>query len=132
MREPHAFSTGLAAIDALRNRSNSNGTASGICIRSWLWSSEMNEEIRTLVESLRRGQYEDPTAKIELLSAALLEYGADDALLLSLLRAPQISLRLAAVAACRGRLTGEVVGEFLKLAQDQEPRVRRKVAEILD
>ena len=33
----------------------------------------MNEEIRTLIDSLRRGQYEDPTQKIELLSAALRE-----------------------------------------------------------
>ena len=47
----------------------------------------MNEETRTLVESLRRGQYEDPTEKIGLLSAALREHAAAAAELLSLLRA---------------------------------------------
>jgi ATP-dependent Clp protease ATP-binding subunit ClpA/protein subunit release factor A len=90
----------------------------------------MNEEIRTLIESLRRGQYEDPAAKIELLSAALLEHEADTPLLLSLLRAPQISLRLAATAACRGRT--ELAPDLIKLAADPEARVRKKLAEILD
>src|SRR5258707_1133352 len=93
---------------------------------------QMNEEIQTLVDSLRRGQYEDPTAKIELLIAALQEHRADDAVLLSLLRSPQIPLRLAAVSACRGRLNGELAPELLKLVCDQEARVRRKVAEVLE
>ena len=92
----------------------------------------MNDEIRTLVESLRRGQYEDPTAKIELLSAALQESAADTPLILSLLRAPQIPLRMAAVAACRGRTDEELTVELLKLAEDKEARVRKKLAEILD
>jgi ATP-dependent Clp protease ATP-binding subunit ClpC len=92
----------------------------------------MNDEIRTLIESLRRGQYEDPTAKIELLSAALQESAADSPLLLSLLRAPQIPLRMAAVAACRGRTDEELTAELLKLAEDKEARVRKKLAEILD
>ncbi len=80
----------------------------------------MNEEIQTLVDSLRRGQYEDPTAKIELLIAALQEHRADDAVLLSLLRSPQIPLRLAAVSACRGRLNGELAPELLKLGEKSQ------------
>jgi HEAT repeat protein len=92
----------------------------------------MNEEIRILIETLRRGQYEDPTAKIELLSAALQEHGADAAVLQSLLRAPQIPLRLAAVEACRGRDQAELQADLLKLAHDQEARVRKKLAEILE
>jgi ATP-dependent Clp protease ATP-binding subunit ClpC len=92
----------------------------------------MNEEIRTLIDSLRRGQYEDPTAKIELLSAALQEHAADVPLLLSLLRAPQIPLRLAAIAACRSQTDlPELLPELLKLAEDHDPRVRKKLAEIL-
>lgn len=92
----------------------------------------MNEEIRTLIESLRRGQYEDPTAKIELLSAALQENAADVPLLVSLLRAPQIPLRVAAVGACRGRNDAELLPELLKLVEDKEARVRKKLAESLD
>jgi ATP-dependent Clp protease ATP-binding subunit ClpC len=92
----------------------------------------MNDEIRTLIESLRRGQYEDPTAKIELLSAALQEQAAEVSLLLSLLRAPQIPLRLAAIGACRGRTDAELIPELVKLTEDQEARVRKKLAEILD
>jgi hypothetical protein len=61
----------------------------------------MNEEIRTLIESLRRGQYEDPTEKIGLLSAALREHAAAVTDLVSLLRAPQIPLRLARLGANR-------------------------------
>ena len=48
----------------------------------------MNEEIRLLVDSLRRGQYEDPSEKIALLSAALREHQAEIPELLALLRAP--------------------------------------------
>jgi hypothetical protein len=63
----------------------------------------MNDDIQALIESLRRGQYEDPAEKISLLSAALQEIRADVQLLLSLLRAPQIPLRLAAMDAARDR-----------------------------
>jgi HEAT repeat protein len=92
----------------------------------------MNDEIRTLIESLRRGQYEDPTSKIELPSAALQESAADTPLLLSLLRAPQIPLRRAAVATCRGRTEEKLMADLLKLAEDKEARVRKKLADILD
>jgi ATP-dependent Clp protease ATP-binding subunit ClpC len=91
----------------------------------------MNEEIRTLIDSLRRGQYEDPAEKIDLLAAALREHGADVPLLLSLLRAPQIPLRLAAIEACRGRTDAETVTGLLQLADDPEGRVRRKLASAL-
>src|SRR4051812_16702612 len=91
----------------------------------------MNEEIRTLIDSLRRGQYEDPAEKIDLLAAALREHGADVPLLLSLLRAPQIPLRLAAIEACRGRTDEETVTGLLQLADDPEGRVRRKLASAL-
>lgn len=91
----------------------------------------MNEEIRILIESLRRGQYEDPTEKISLLSAALREHQAELALLLPLLRAPQIPLRLAALDACRERNESELLTELVKLAEDSESRVRHKLAEIL-
>ena len=84
----------------------------------------MNEEIRTLIDSLRRGQYEDPGEKIDLLSAALREDSADVALLLSLLRAPQIPLRLAAVEACRGQTEQELVLELLKLADGGFARLK--------
>src|SRR6267154_2190981 len=92
----------------------------------------MNEEIRILIDSLRRGQYEDPTAKIELLSAALQEHGTESSLLHSLLVAPQIPLRLAAIEACRGRAVADLPADLLKLAEDQESRVRKKLAEVLE
>jgi len=91
----------------------------------------MKEEIRALIESLRWGQYDDPTEKIGLLSAALREYQADLALLVSLLRAPQIPLRLAAIDACRERQEAELMVELAKFVDDSESRVRVKVAEIL-
>src|SRR6185436_8587887 len=91
----------------------------------------MNEEIKILIESLRRGQYEDPTEKIGLLSAALREHQADLPLLLSLLRAPQIPLRLAAIDACRERGEPELLAELAKFVEDTESRVRVKLAEIL-
>src|SRR5258706_14905619 len=92
----------------------------------------MNEEIRILIENLRRGQYEDPAEKIELLSAALREHGAEVSLLLTLLRAPQIPLRLAALEACRGRSEEELQQELPRLVGDQEARVRKKTAAILE
>lgn len=91
----------------------------------------MNEEIKILIESLRRGQYEDPAEKIGLLSAALREHQADLPLLLSILRAPQIPLRLAAIDACRDHNEPELLAELAKSAADPESRVREKLAEIL-
>jgi len=37
----------------------------------------MTDEIQKLIASLRVGDYEDPTEKISLLSAALVEHKAD-------------------------------------------------------
>jgi ATP-dependent Clp protease ATP-binding subunit ClpC len=91
----------------------------------------MADEIQALIDSLRRGQYEDPAEKIGLLSAALQEQKADIALLLNLLRAPQIPLRLAAMDACRERTEPELVAALVSLADNSESRVRLRLAEIL-
>jgi HEAT repeat protein len=91
----------------------------------------MNDEIQKLITSLRVGDYEDPAEKISLLSAALLEHKADVSLLLSLLRAPQLPLRLAAIDASRERPEPEILAEIVTLAGNTEDRVRVKVAEVL-
>jgi ATP-dependent Clp protease ATP-binding subunit ClpC len=90
----------------------------------------MNDEIRSLIENLRRGQYEDPTEKIGLLAAALREEGGDLALIVALLHAPQIPLRVAAVEACRGRPEPELAEELAKLVHDLDQRVRIRLAEV--
>ena len=90
----------------------------------------MHDEIRSLIESLRLGRYDDPREKIALLAAALREHGADAALLLTLLRAPQVSLRLAALEACRGRGEEGIASALRELVRDGEARVRAKLAEI--
>ena len=84
-----------------------------------------------LIDSLRRGQYEDPTEKIGLLSAALQEQKAEPGLLLNLLRAPQIPLRLAAIDACRERQETELVAALVALTDNSEARIRLRLAEIL-
>jgi ATP-dependent Clp protease ATP-binding subunit ClpC len=91
----------------------------------------MTDEIQTLIDSLRRGQYEDPSEKISLLSAALQEHKAGVALLLSLIRAPQIPLRLAAMDAAQGRTEPELLAELVGLAPNPDFRIRVKLAEIL-
>lgn len=91
----------------------------------------MNEVIHSLIDSLRRGQYEDPAEKIGLLAAALLEHQADTALLDSLLRAPQIPLRLAALEVSRQRPDPALTVTLLHLARDSESRVRSKLCEAL-
>lgn len=92
----------------------------------------MTEDIKSLVDALRRGDYEDPTAKIEQLVAALREQGgADAALLLSLLEAPQIPIRMAAVEACQRRAEPEVQRKLAAMANDVDSRVRYKLAETL-
>jgi ATP-dependent Clp protease ATP-binding subunit ClpC len=91
----------------------------------------MNDEIRILIDSLRRGQYEDPEEKISLLSAALREANADVAFLLSLLRAPQIPIRLAAIDACRQRTEPQLMEQLVQFLDDPEERVRLKLAETL-
>jgi ATP-dependent Clp protease ATP-binding subunit ClpC len=94
-----------------------------------LFSSTMNDQIRILIESIRHGQYEDPAEKIASLAAALQEHAADRALLTSLLKAPQVPLRLAALEA--GRRREELRAELLRLVDDDEARVRSKLAEVL-
>lgn len=91
----------------------------------------MNKEIKSLVESLKRGQFDDPTEKIELLAAALREHNADAKLLISLLQAPQTPLRIAALAACENTTDEQVIPEVLKLVTDNQTKVRQKLAEIL-
>lgn len=92
----------------------------------------MNDEIKALLESLRRGQYEDPTEKIGLLTAALQEHKASPTELIALLQAPQIPLRLAALGACRGASNPKLLDEICRLAQDPESRVREKLAGVLE
>jgi ATP-dependent Clp protease ATP-binding subunit ClpA/protein subunit release factor A len=91
----------------------------------------MNDEIRSLLDSLRRGQYEDPSEKIALLAAALQEGPAEESLIEGLLRAPQIPLRLAALEACR--LGGPRCAELtlVMLSGDAESRVRLKLLDCL-
>ena len=91
----------------------------------------MNDEIQALIDSLRRGQYEDPREKISLLSAALQEGKADVPFLLSLLRAPQIPLRLAALDACRERPEPDLLAELALLVDHSDARARLKLAGII-
>jgi ATP-dependent Clp protease ATP-binding subunit ClpA len=91
----------------------------------------MNDDIRTLLEALRRGQYDDPGEKIALLAAALREHEVPFEELAALLRAPQVPLRLAAVEACRGRQEDGVTVELSRLATDADVRVRIALAESL-
>jgi ATP-dependent Clp protease ATP-binding subunit ClpC len=93
--------------------------------------ASMNDEIQKLITSLRIGDYTDPAEKISLLSAALMEHNADLALLLSLLRAPQAHLRLAAMVAAAQRSEPEIHSEVVALVDDQEERVRCRLAELL-
>src|SRR5262249_17844050 len=69
--------------------------------------------------------------KIALLSAALQEHNADLQFLLSLLRAPQIPLRLAAIDAVRDRKEPEILAELVGMTAHPESRIRLKLAEML-
>ena len=69
----------------------------------------MTEDIEKLISSLRLGHFEDSTERIGLLAAALLEQNADLSLILSLIRAPQVPLRLAAIQASRDRAEPELL-----------------------
>ncbi|MGE3311610.1 MAG: AAA family ATPase, partial [Limisphaerales bacterium] len=91
----------------------------------------MNDDIRSLLEGLRRGQFDDPAARIALLAAALCEAGAGVSDLVPLLQAPQIPIRLAALEACRGRDDPELVQEISRLAGDPEVQVRIALSDLL-
>ena len=91
----------------------------------------MTDDVRTLLEALRRGQYDDPTDKIALLAAALREPPAAVDALIPLFRAPQVAVRLAALEACRNRREPELLGEMSRLASDEDLRVRIALAELL-
>jgi len=81
---------------------------------------------------LRSGNYEDPTEKIGLLSAALKENGgAEPELIVSLLAAAQAPLRLAALGACENRQEPEILEAIKGLIGDSDSRVRQKIAEIM-
>src|SRR5262245_49499671 len=91
----------------------------------------MTDDIQTLIDALKLGYYDDPTEKIALLSAALQEHNADLQFLLSLLRAPQIPLRLAAMDAVRDRKEPEILAELVGMTAHPESRIRLKLAEML-
>lgn len=92
----------------------------------------MHDDISVLIDSLRRGDYEDPAEKIRLLAAALREHHADDALLLALLQAPQTPLRLAGLEACRnGQPSPEILAAMERLSGDAEEGVRQRLADVI-
>jgi ATP-dependent Clp protease ATP-binding subunit ClpA len=91
----------------------------------------MNDEIKNLIESLRRGNYENPAEKISLLAAAIREHQADVAFLATLLQAPQVPLRLAGLEASLDRRESELQPLVLPLARDRDVRVRLKATEVL-
>jgi ATP-dependent Clp protease ATP-binding subunit ClpC len=92
----------------------------------------MNDEIRSLIDSLRLGLNDDPTDKITLLTAALRAAdGAEVELLLSLLCAPQAPLRMAAVDACRGREEAALHEALAALVEDPDTRVRLALVAVL-
>lgn len=93
--------------------------------------SGMNDEIKSLIEGLRRGNYEDPAEKIGLLAAALREHRASVDFLISLLTAPQVSLRLAGLDVCMDRPEAALHESVARLVQDREVRVRVKAVQVL-
>jgi len=93
--------------------------------------TSMTDEIQKLIASLRIGDYSDPTEKISLLSAALMESNPDPSLLLGLLRAPQVPLCLAAMDAAAKRTEPEILLEMTALVSHSDVRVRRRLAELL-
>ena len=93
----------------------------------------MNEEVRSLLEALRRGKFEDPEGAIELLAAALQEGGgAPVEFIVPLLRAPQAVIRRGAVLGCKGRREPEVLAALRERAEDPEERVRQALAAALN
>jgi ATP-dependent Clp protease ATP-binding subunit ClpA len=92
----------------------------------------VSDYIQSLIELLRGGNYEDPTEKIGLLSAALKENGgADSKLMVSLLTAQQTPLRLAALGASESRTEPEIFAAIKRITSDSDRRVRQKIAEII-
>ncbi len=91
----------------------------------------MNDEIRHLMDALRRGDYTDPDEKVRLLVVALREPPASEDLLLGLLRAPQPKLRVAGLDAGMGRGEKSLVEAVVRLAGDPEPEVRACAARVL-
>jgi ATP-dependent Clp protease ATP-binding subunit ClpC len=91
----------------------------------------MNDEIRHLMDALRRGDYTDPEEKVRLLAVALREPPAPVAFLLTLLKAPQPTLRMAGLEAVTGRDESALIDEVVRLAQDPEPEVRVRVCQRL-
>jgi len=91
----------------------------------------MNDDIRNLIEGLRRGTFENVRERTGLLTAALIEHRADAGLLESLLKAPQVPLRLAGLGACRACWDPALVPAVLALAGDPEVTVRTGLCEVL-
>jgi ATP-dependent Clp protease ATP-binding subunit ClpC len=91
----------------------------------------MTDDIQKLISGLRLGEYDDSEDKINLLTAALIENKAEALFLLSLLRAPQVSLCLAAIGATRGRKEPSILDEVVRLASSPSDDVRARVAWML-
>ena len=90
----------------------------------------MNDEIKSLLDAIRRGQFENSFEKISLLAAALVEGDVDAPFLLSLIRAPQVPIRLAVIEASRNTKHQEIRAELAKLVVDRESQVRENLAEL--
>ncbi|MBN8246116.1 MAG: AAA family ATPase [Verrucomicrobia bacterium] len=91
----------------------------------------MNDDIRNLIEGLRRGTFENTAERIGLLTAALIEHRAGGPLLESLLRAPQVPLRLAALGACQACWDPVLGPTLLALVGDPDAAVRTGLCALL-
>ncbi len=88
-------------------------------------------EIQHLIETLRRGESDDPTEHIRLLTAALHDHHADPDTLLQLLNSAHPGLRMAAADASAGRVDPALTDRLRELADDPEPGVRQRIARCL-
>ena len=78
-------------------------------------SHSMTEDVRSLLDALRKGNFEEPEEKILLLAAALREDSdANVEVLRSLLNAQQGVVRAAASLACKGRKEGQLLERWKK------------------
>jgi hypothetical protein len=91
----------------------------------------MTEHIEKLISKLKLGELEDQAEAISLLTAALIEDDSDVSLLLSLMRAPQVSVCLAAIGAVEHRAEPALFQQLKDLAAHSDARVRARVAEAL-
>jgi len=93
--------------------------------------SKQEKKLDELIKLISDSSDYDAILVSDLTAALTAGDGVKKEKLIELLESEHVPVRVAALEAARGRNDGQLISKLIRMVEDREPRVRRKLAEIL-